>query len=407
MKKLQQTASLLLAIVAMALIGRALTANDLAVNSVSTAKPLGAFILGATKTQGCPTGFTCNSFTVVCPFIAENAAGVIADQKPVGQIKAVAMFFSESEGNTWWSYNSAGTAPIATVDPFFQSLLNDGFELVQIRWARSWLLSPAGVQSGQELLACRSATAIKWVHDNMYAPLGLHPNVGQCGFCITGNSGGAAQVTYAISSYGIDNIVDAAIPTSGPPMAALSKGCLQQPGYAYPLDKQRLIDLSYGFRVSTGWGGPCETHDPLFTDTWVTNSVETGGTKYNYPATRIHIIIGGQDNPIIPNHANDYWKVLVQNQQLMLTWQTVPAMAHSIQSSADGLSALFTALTKRGLPTPSPTPTPTPKPTATPTPTPSPTATPTPTPSATPKPTPTPSPTPKRTPTPCPTCPSR
>ena len=382
MKRLRQRGSALLAIVAVALIGRALSANNPTVDSLSTtARPLGTFALGTATTQDCPTGFTCTNFTVNCPGISQNETGVIADQRPAGQIKAVAMFFSGEDGTGWW----AGTS--TAVPAFFQSLLNDGFELVQVKWTDGWLVSPVGVQSGQEALACRPATVIKWVHDNMYVPLRLQPNVGQCGFCITGNSAGGSQITYAISSYGIDKLVNAAVPTSGPPMVSIAKGCLQDPGYAYDASKDQLIDLSYGFGNG---GGPCAAQNPAFTNTWVANSVETGGAKYNYPTTRIGIIVGGKDSVIILNRANDYLQVLGQAKQPMLSLQLVPNMAHSIADSADGLSALFTALTQATFSTP--TPTPTPKPTPTPTPTPKPTPTPTPTPKPTPTPTPTPGP---------------
>ena len=333
----QQKGLALLATVAMALICHSRAANTPA------ERPLGTFTLGTPRPAGCPSGFTCKTFTVICPGIAKNETGMIADQKPSGQIKGVVMFFSGSEGSKWWSEEGTG-APA-----FLQSLVNDGFELVQVRWARGWLVSPDGAQSGQELLASRPATVIKWVHDNMYVPLGLQPNVGKCGFCITGNSAGAAQITYAMSSYGMDKVVDVAIPTSGPPMAAISKGCLQEPGYAYAAGHARLIDLSYGFSD----GGPCAAHDPSFTDTWIANSDETGGTKYNYPRTRIQIIVGGQDNTVSVNHAKDYFQVLVRAQQPMLMWELVPGMSHAIQASKDGLSALFTALTVTPAPVPS------------------------------------------------------
>jgi hypothetical protein len=199
------------------------------------------------------------------------------------------------------------------------------------------------MQFNNPTLASRPATVIKWVHDNMYGPLDLQPKLGQCGFCVTGNSGGAAQITYVISSYGIDNIVNAAIPTSGPPLAAISKGCLQEQGYAYDITKEHLIDFSYGYFGMNA--GPCAAHDPSFTDIWIANSVETGGIKYNYPTTRVHIIVGDRDNVIIRNHAYDYYEVLAQAWQPMLTWQLVPNMAHSIQDSTDGLSALFSAVT--------------------------------------------------------------
>jgi hypothetical protein len=252
---------------------------------------------------------------------------MIADQKASVQPRGLVMFFSGDTGTNFWSDDSRLT------QPFFQSLLDQGYELVQVNWGGGgWLAAAPRVQSGQETLACRPATVIKWVHDNW-----AHGR-----FCLTGNSAGASQITYAISSYGIT--ADVVVPTSGPPMAALAKGCLEQPGYGYDIGKCSLIDLSYGFNASTGWR-PCVAHDPSFTATWNANSVETGGAQYNYPTTKVQIIIGGKDNVIISNHARDYFQVLVQAQQPMLTWQVVPLMGHEITQSVDGLAALFTALT--------------------------------------------------------------
>ena len=297
-------------------------------------RELGTFTLGTASQEGCPVGFTCNNFTVTCPALAP-IIGMIADQKPTVQSRGLVMFFSGDAGANFWSIDGPLT------QPFFQLLLAQGYELVQINWGdNGWLEATSGVESGQEALACRPATAIQWVHDNL----------AQGRFCITGNSAGASQITYAISSYGI--AADVVVPTSGPPMAALSKGCLEQPGYGYDVSKCSLIDLSYGSNM-----GPCVAHDQTFTDTWIANSVETGGIQYNYPTTEVHIIIGGQDDVIIRNHASDYFQVLVQAQQPMLTWQVVPLMAHEITQSVDGLAALFTALTE-SIPTPTPTPRP-------------------------------------------------
>src|SRR5262249_27928039 len=149
------------------------------------------------------------------------------------------------------------------------------------------------------------------------------------------------------------------------------------PGYAYDNTNIGGIDLSYGFSS----GGPCATHDPSFTNIWIANSVETGGINYNYPNTRIHIIVGELDLPTTINRVNDYYQVLLQAQQPLLTKQVVSHMSHTIQQEPDGLAALISALTATGLATP--TPTPTPSPSSTPTATASPTPTPTPTPTST------------------------
>src|SRR5215472_10055714 len=109
-------------------------------------------------------------------------------------------------------------------------------------------------------------------------------------------------------------------------MTAIDKGCLQVTGYGYAFDPQNLIDSSYCYRQATG-GGPCVAHNPAFTAIWVANSVQTGGTNYFYPNTRINILIGALDYPIILNHANLYLQVLSLAHQPMVTLQVVPNMS--------------------------------------------------------------------------------
>ncbi len=292
--------------------GHALRAND------PPGGALGTFILGATTTQQCPTGFTCNNFRVNCPGIPTSGGsgtGQIAVEAPVGQPKGVIMFFSGSGGGSWWG----DTDPTLTT-PFFNNLLNEGYELVQVRWKGN----------------------------------------GQAGFAVMGSSAGSAAITYALSEYAVGGIIDVAVPVSGPPFAEICDGCLQSAGCAYTYSAETMVDDAFGYVDSLTGTGPCVTHNANFCATWTANSVETGGVSYNYPSTRIHIIIGGQDDAFIKNRATDYFQVLSGKNQPMLSLETVAKMGHAIQRSPEGLAALFTSLNATPVPTPSPTPTPTP-----------------------------------------------
>jgi hypothetical protein len=291
-------------------------------------RPLGTFTAGPGNTADCPAGFTCNDFKVVCPGIA-NAKGTIADQKPTVTATRLVVLLSAGGGNIWWS----AIGDPALVSPFLQSLLDNGTEIIQIKWSTPWEAAPSGVSYGQEAVGCRPATAINWLHSNYATPK----------FVVAGSSGGASQLGYAITSYGLAAVIDNAIFVSGPPMAAISKGCLNQSGYSYNLDNARRIDSSYGYNNGVP-PGPCELHDATFADTWIANSVETGGASYLYPTTIVNFIVGGADNTGAPNHASDYFNVLSANQQPSMTWQVVPAMAHTVQSSQDGLNALLAAI---------------------------------------------------------------
>jgi hypothetical protein len=246
------------------------------------------------------------------------------------------VLFSGGAGQGWWAREIGSVA-------FLRSLRLAGFVTVQLRWNTGWSVAALGEDAGTGRLACRPASMIKWIHDQRFVPLRLPARpVGGCGFCVTGNSGGASQVSYALSFYGLDTILDGVFPTSGPPHAAQDKGCLRRPGerfYAYG-SNVRLIDEAHGF---LGGAGPCERADATFLPRWLTESVDTGGQDFFHPATRVYFIHSDQDNPSVP-HAADYIARLRAAGTPILREKVIVGMPHSLQSSPAGLNALFNAL---------------------------------------------------------------
>jgi hypothetical protein len=242
------------------------------------------------------------------------------------------------QGTQWFSAKGDLAAT------FVRDLRNDGFVVVQLRWVDSWLVSAPGENAGSGHLGCRPATVFKWVHDNQFLRLGVPAGpVGHCGFCITGNSGGASQSSYALSHYGLDSILDAVVPSGGPPHAAQTKGCLRNAGqesYWYASGSAATIDSSYGFQRTAG---PCALHDPSFVSRWDAESVDTGGSDYFHEQTRVHFIFGGADSSSAPAHGRDYANRLIASGSPNVTVQVIPGMGHSIVNQA-GLAALRSAL---------------------------------------------------------------
>jgi len=204
------------------------------------------------------------------------------------------MLFSGGKGEMWWGESQRDLV-------LLDRLLEDGFTVVQVKWNKqgSWLLSAQGEDAGTAHVACRSATVVQWVHDNIYVPLGLDPEPLACGFCLAGSSGGASQVSYAMAYYGLDSIVDAVVPISGPPHADQAAGCLHRQGqedawYAEAVGFSN-IDGSYGFRASDT-GGPCARREAAMAGRWEAESVATGGVDYDHPTTRVHLILGTHDS---------------------------------------------------------------------------------------------------------------
>lgn len=302
--------------------------------------PLGAFALAPGGVNDCPPGFECARFEVSsCPDVTETARGELAVASPAVSPRGLVAFFDGGTGQSWWGNRSSLAAR-------FQERLRRGarFKVVQVRWVSPWLASAPREDSGSAHLACRPATVIRWIHDNMYAEREGAAGAGVCGFCITGTSGGASGVSYALSFFGLDQILDAMTPTSGPPHAAQAKGC--QPGfpaYAYG-PNAALVDASYGFVDPRHHPGPCAQRDPAWIPRWQEESVETGGNDYSHPSTRIEFVIGSRDPTGAPFHATDYRDRLEADPANGVTWTLVAGMPHDIQLSKDGLAALEAAL---------------------------------------------------------------
>lgn len=301
--------------------------------------PLGAVSSATGVDPRCPQEATCQAVVVRCPGVSRSARAFLAvELATASKTRGVVVFFSGARGTSYWSTSGGRRSSATPTESFLATLRRDGFITIQVRWDDAWLVAPAGEQPGPARLACRPASVIKWVYQRFYVPLGLSPKVGRCGFCITGNSGGATQVSYALSHYGLDEIVDMVIPSGGPPHAALVKGCLaDDPLYRFAGWAAAVIDASYGI---TGDDGPCSRKDASFLARWREDAVDTGGSDYRHLKTRVAFVFGEYDESGGPTHGNDYLRRLRAAGSPLVSLVTVPGMGHGIARSPDGLSVV-------------------------------------------------------------------
>lgn len=301
--------------------------------------PLGTIQTGTAPAGSCPNNDACIAFSVACPGVLKAARGLMDVEPAAGTRRGLTMFFSGGQGTGWWGDTSLAAQ-------FLANIRQNGIEAVQVRWIDSWLVASPGETIGPARLACRTATVVKWAHDHLYLVPNNVPPPGPlvCGFCITGNSGGSSQVSYDLSFYGLDSILNADFPTSGPPHAALAKGCLRDPRYQkYWFDAWAagIIDDSYGFLNNNG---PCSTHNSSYTQRWLQDAVDTGGNDFYYPSTRVHFIFGGNDPSVAPYHGQDYYNRLKAAGPPHVSEEIVPGMPHPITQSQAGLQALRNAI---------------------------------------------------------------
>lgn len=279
----------------------------------------------------CVHGFNCSGVRVTCPGVREDVDAYLATGNPKGTVLGVVAVFSSGPGDEPWSNQSEMGRD------FLSHLRDGGLRVVQVWWKTPWLRSASGEQAGPSRLACRSATIMRWIHDRN--PIRSRPGK-PCGFCVTGSSAGASQISYALAFYGLDGLVDVAAPTSGPPHAGLATGC-ETRGHdaAYSPRNRTVIDESFGFLDGSG---PCATRDPTWHERWMDESVENNG-KYRYPSTAIRFVFGS-DDPAALYHGRLYLDALRRAGSPDVKTAVIEGMPHNIQLSVPGLSALSAAL---------------------------------------------------------------
>jgi hypothetical protein len=195
-----------------------------------------------------------------------------------------------------------------------EAVLDAGFNTVQVAFGgpfnnnatpKGWLTGPGGVRR----LACRYATVAQWVYQN------IHQSNMKAPFCATGNSGGSAAITYAMTYYGLDSIFAFIEPTSGPPLARLDYACI---GNGTPLSTPcgqgvksvtflpgdaAIVDPAYGAPIcSEAMGGNTANQAQLFSD-----SVDGPGANYSYPNTAVNIVFGGLDSSVAVPQGMEWW----------------------------------------------------------------------------------------------------
>src|SRR5687767_12679770 len=148
--------------------------------------PLGALTTNSAVPPGCPRGYTCLGYEVHCPGVSNNARGLLAIGRHQGAARGLIIAFTGGGGHGYWTDQGTNIFALG------EELRALGFTIVQVSWQNNWLESSPGNEAGQAHLGCRPATVIKYVYDAYYLPLEVRPSrVGEAGFVITGNSGGA------------------------------------------------------------------------------------------------------------------------------------------------------------------------------------------------------------------------
>lgn len=271
---------------------------------------------------------TCRRLVVSCPDLRPIDVQIRVTEPAAGTARrGTVVMGSGGGGGTFY-------AAAAPVQELVKDLAAMGFLVVDRAWNGGWTTHEGGLKKE----SCRYATLLTWVHDH------LHKG-GK--FVATGNSGGSAEIGYAMTTWGRGDILDLAIPTSGPPVARLDYACVKQASAEWAAMCASIIpkgkmECASGCILGTG-NEVCKqvTAEPTL-EQLHEDSVVHPAALLAYPKTRMHFIYGAKDcGEPVPIGLTWATRVLTEKEI-----EFVPGTPHGIAQTAEGREAVRRGIDK-------------------------------------------------------------
>ncbi len=299
--------------------------------------PLGTVtVLDTTCAVGsfAPTRTVCRDVRVTCPGLAPIDAQVRETSPAPSAVERGTIIVGT--GGTGTSFYATGSGTLLT------RLSNAGFRVVDRQWASPWESGSAGMAAQ----SCRYATLATWVHDHLLQSGAL---------CATGNSGGSAEIAYALSHWDRETILDFAVLTGGPPMSRLDVGCLHDdpswdatcrayfrsagscaaPSCVFTNGPMQLIDSAYAP------DRPCATRSgPRVPDLALDGNLTVPGVDLAY-RTPLHFVFGSNDC----TEALPFGMAFRDAVTSPVTSEVAASTPHAVESTTAGQNAIFSAMT--------------------------------------------------------------
>ncbi len=261
---------------------------------------------------------TCDASPGVLPTDAELRVAEPANPR------AVTAFFSGGTGNVPWALEPEAEDALRT-------LFDGGFLTVQVVWKDGW---SRGRGEGTDVLSCRTDEVLRYIRDRWQ----------QGKLCAVGNSGGSAQIAYALARWGAAPMLDLAVLGSGPPLARVDLGCDPSSPYWYGTETV-IVDGSLGCHQSME-DCPCETNDPAFASRFFDMGVVSPLSTYVYPGTEVVLLTGLLDRGPSVLHA-DLFEDRLQASSRAYRRAWLGAADHMIQASPEGAREVLVTLWSR------------------------------------------------------------
>lgn len=295
---------------------------------------------------------TCYSIQVTCDQISQAIAARLRVGEPEGDERRGTLFLASGwVGNYFWG-GEEELAPIeaAWADPniitpqkAIQRFREEGYRTVEILWETTWFQAEEGHQEGMVNLACRPATVIRWVYDN------LHGKDEGLPYCLSGHSNGASQVAYALADYDLDSIVNGVVFESGPNWSTIDNLCLHidQTNAGVFGDYYTRSDLDWSYGFSHAGAGMCAQRNIQYFHRFRSDSLAYGeSAEFDYPGVRIVFLIGSEDTSPTVYQALHYYRFLAGHDNPQIEQITVEGAEHWLLKTPKGAHSVVEAIEK-------------------------------------------------------------
>jgi hypothetical protein len=273
-------------------------------------------------------GTTCRQLRVSCPGVKPILAQIRITEPAAGvPIRGTVVMGSGGGGAGFYGGQEVGRILVGDVAAM-------GFRVVDRSWDGEvgWISEEGGLRKQ----SCRYATLLTWIHDQIHT---------RGKFVATGNSGGSAEISYALTTWGRGDILDVAIPTSGPPMMSrLDYSCAKEPSPEWAslcasLIPKGVMECTPGCNLPNNrvckQVGPDPTPRQLLDD-----SVVHPGAVLDYPKTKLYFLYGARDCGVSPPTGLTYATKVTSQKSI----QFVPNTPHAVFSTPEGREAIKKAI---------------------------------------------------------------
>jgi len=295
--------------------------------------PSGPALGSVTELNGpCPadlgpmTNTICRQFQVACPGLKPIAVQLrITEPAVAAPFRGTVVVGSGGNDAGFYAGQVGGRLFVADIAAM-------GFRVVDRAWAGGWTTQEGGLKKE----SCRYATLLTWIHDHVHT---------RGRFVATGNSGGSAEIGYALTSWGRGDILDVAIPTSGPPLGRLDYACVKQASPEWASLCASIVPKGVMECTSACVLGPAnsvcqETSTDPTPEQLLDDSVVHPGAVLDYPKTKLYFLYGAHDcGEPVPIGLTYATRVTSQK-----TIEFVPHTPHALFSTPEGREAIMKAI---------------------------------------------------------------